>query len=114
MEEAPEDPNESQHKFIHITRFTNAESIQANPGEVGSSIQRVYSHNAIKQLSLMVKLCKDYVHWDLHHTRDRHGDDKKGYVGYGLKTNHPLVTLNCVRAAASGSDDAHLCTIDAD
>ena len=114
MEKVPEGPNEGDHKFIHISRFTNAESIQANPGEVGSGILRVHSHNAMKQLSWLVRLCKDYVQWDLHHTQAKHGDDDKGYVGYVLEADHPLVRLNCIRASTTGSQDVHLCTVDAD
>ena len=115
MEQVPVGPNEGDHKFIHITRFRNAESIEANPGEVGSGIQRAYSHNAMKQLSWarVVRLCKDYVHWDLHHTQSKHGDDDAGFVGYVLEADHPLVRLNCIRPSASGSEDAHLCTVDA-
>ena len=59
MKQVPDGPNEGDHKFIHISRFSNAESIQANPGEVDSGIRRVFSHNAMKQLSWLVRLCKD-------------------------------------------------------
>jgi hypothetical protein len=114
MKKVPDGPNQGAHKFVHITRFSNADSIEAHPGAADSGIRRACAHNAMKQLAWIVRLCIDYVDWDLKHTRFKHGDDDTGFVGYVLEEDHPLVRLNCIRPSANGSRDAHLCTVDAD
>ena len=92
----------------------SADSIEENPGAADSGIRRACAHNAMNQLAWIVRLCVDYVDWDLKHTRFKHGDDEAGFVGYVLEEDHPLVRLGCIKPSAMGSRDAHLCTVDAD
>ena len=76
LKKVPDAP--SEYQFIHMTRFTNAKSIEANPSELASGIQRVYAHNSMEQFSWLIWLCKDYIQWDLHNTGGKHGDDDQG------------------------------------
>ena len=112
MEGVPDGPNQGKHQFVHISRYSSANSIEKNAGEEGSGLQRKYSHNVMRQTCWLIRLCKDYVGWDLHHTDDKHGHDEQGWVGDVLEEDHPLI--NCIKPSAQGSQGAHLNTCDAD